>query len=254
MATVRRLAPGALLVTALAIGTAACGASGSTHPPAASLSPQAASDPLAGWTAERIVQQAQADTVAAPYVRVTGNVSSSGQQIAFDLTMVAGTGCRGSVTEHGVGSFTLVSLGTTVWVKPDAQFYKSEIGQNPNAQLAATLLAGKYLEDHSGSGLGSLASMCSLRSMLGSASQSSADDAGTTKAGTATIDGQRAAELVNAKQHGTAYVTDTAKPEILQITVGGSGGGSLSFSYYATAPAITAPPASDSIDGSKYGF
>jgi hypothetical protein len=257
VATVRRLAPGALLVTALAVVTAACGASGGTSSTgashAASLSPQAVSDPLASWTAERIVQQAQTDTLAAPYVRVAGNVSSSGQQIAFDLTMVAGTGCQGSVTEHGIGSFTMVSLGKTVWVKPDAQFYKSEVGQNPNAQLAETLLAGKYLEDTEGTGLGSLASMCSLHSMLGSTSSSS-DDAGTTKAGTATVDGQRAVKLVNAKQHGTAYVTDTTKPEVLQITVSGSGGGSLDFTYYTTPPAITPPPASQTIDGSKYGF
>ena len=258
MVTVRRSAPGALLFTALAVATAACGASGSTASPgtshAASLSPQAVSDPLTGWTAERIVNQAQANTIAAPYVRVTGNVSDSGQQYAFDLTLVAGTGCKGSVTESGIGSFTLVSLGKSVWVLPSAQFYKSEVGQNPNAQLAETLLAGKYLEDTEGTGLGSLASMCSLHSLLGGASQSSADDAGTTKAGTATIDGQRAVKLVNAKQHGTAYVTDTTKPEVLQIAVGGSGGGSLSFSYYSTPPAITPPPASQTIDGSKYGF
>ena len=256
MVTVRRSAPGALLFTALAVATAACGASGSTASPGASravsLSPQAVSDPLASWTAKQIVQQAQTDTIAAPYVRVTGNVSSSGQQIAFDLTMVAGTGCKGSMTEQGIGSFTLVSLGKTVWVLPDAQFYKSEVGQNPNAQLAETLLAGKYLEDTEGTGLGSLASMCSLHSMLGSTSSS--DDAGTTKAGTATIDGQRAVKLVNAKQHGTAYVTDTTKPEVLQIAVAGSGGGSLSFTYYTTPPPITAPPASQTIDGSKYGF
>jgi hypothetical protein len=114
--------------------------------------------------------------------------------------------------------------------------------------------AGKYLEDTAGTGLGSLATMCSLKSMLGSTSGSAADDAGTTKAGTATIDGQRAVKLVNAKQHGTAYVTDTTKPEVLQIAVGGSGGGSLSFSYSTTPPAITPPPASQTIDGSKYGF
>jgi hypothetical protein len=59
---------------------------------------------------------------------------------------------------------------------------------------------------------------------------------------------------VNASQHGTAYVTDTAKPEVLGITIGGSGGGSLTFTYYTTPPAITPPPASESIDGSKYGF
>lgn len=254
MATVRRLAPAALLVTALAVATAACGTSSGTHSAAASLSPKAVSDPLAGWTAQRIAKQAQADTVDAPYVRVTGNVTSSGLQITFDLTMVAGTGCQGSLTEHGVGSFMLVSLGKNVWVKPDSQFYKNEAGQNPDAQTAATLLAGKYLEDTEGTGLGSLASSCSLHGMLGNATQTAADDSLNAKAGTATIDGQRALKLLNVGQHATVYVTDTTKPVILQIIVSGSGGGSLSFTYYTTAPAITPPPASETIEGSKYGL
>lgn len=251
MSTVRRLAPGAFLVTALAVATAACGASGAS-PTRASLSPQAVSNPLAGWTADRIVNTAQTDTLAAPYVRVTGNVSDSGQQYAFDLTMVAGKGCQGTVTEHGIGSFAMVSLGKTVWIKPDSQFYKHSVGQNPDARLGATLLAGKYLEDSAGNGLGSLSSLCSLRSMLGGASP---NDPGSTKtAGTTTFDGQRAVKLVDPTQHATAYVTDTPKPEVLEIAATGSGGGTLGFAYYTTRPAITPPPAGQTIDGSKYGF
>lgn len=254
MTTVRRLAPGAVLAVALAVATAACGGSGGTPSPDTSPRPAAVTDPLASWSVQRILGQAQADTVAAPYVRVTGSVSDSGKQEAFDLTMVAGVGCRGTVTEPGTGSFALISKGSTVWVKPDAAFYRNETGQNPDAQLAASLLAGKYLEDQSGSGLGSLATMCSLHGMLGSSAKSAADSADAAKAGTATIGGQRALKLVNNRQHGSAYVTDTAKPDILRITVGGPAGGSLSFTYYASAPAITAPPASQTIDGAAYGF
>jgi hypothetical protein len=253
--TVRRLAPAALLVTALAVAVTACGSSGSSPSSASSLKPQAVSDPLASWSVQRIEQASQANTIAARYVRVTGNVTSSGQRVAFDLTMVAGTGCKGSVSEQGVGSFTMVSLGKTVWVLPDAQFYKSQVGQNPNAQLAETLLAGKYLEDSEGNGLGSLSSLCSLHSLLGSSS-SSTDDNGMVKAGTTVIDGQRALKFTATKgtEHGYAYVTDTTKPEVLQITQTGAGGGSLIFTYYTTPPAITPPPASQTIDGSKYGF
>lgn len=254
MTTVRHLVPGALLATALAVATAACGSSGTTPSPATSPGSQTVSDPLAGWSVQRIMQQAQTDTIAAPYVRVTGSVSDSGKQVALDLTMVAGVGCRGTVTETGLGSFALISKGSTVWVKPDAEFYKNEAGQNPDAQLGTSLLAGKYLEDQAGSGLGSLSTICSLHGLLGSTSQPSADAADTTEAGTATVGGQRALKLVNAKQRGSAYVTDTTKPEILQIAVAGSSGGSLGFTYYATAPAITPPPASEVVDGSKYGF
>jgi hypothetical protein len=258
MAAVRRLTTSALFFTALAVATTACGTSGGgTHPPAASLSPTAVADPLAGWNAQRIEKQSATDTLAARYVRITGTGTDSGQQVTFDLTMVVGVGCRGTISEHGIGSFLLISKGNTVWIQPDAAFWKQEAGQNPSTsqQLLEQLFAGKYLEDKAGTGLGSLASMCSLHSLFGSSAMS-APNTPLKKAGTAVIDGQRRLKLIStdAKQPGYAYVSDTAKPEILQMTAPGPGGGSLSFTYYATAPAITPPPASESIDGSKYGF
>lgn len=258
MVTVRRLTTSALFSAALAVAATACGTSGGgTHPPAASLSPKAVSDPLAGWSVQRIAKQSSADTLAARYVRVTGTGSDSGHQVAFDLTMVAGVGCRGTITEQGLGSFTLVGKGRTVWIKPDAAFWKNAAaqGSSPDQQLAAQLLAGKYLEDKAGTGLGSLASMCSMNSLAGNGLGSSSDNM-VKRAGTAVIDGQRALKFTSTdpKQPGYAYVSDTARPEILQMTIPGQGGGSLSFTYYTTAPAITPPPASETIDGSKYGF
>jgi hypothetical protein len=248
----RRLAPGALLVTALAVTTAACGASGGRPAGAASLHPTAVSDPLAGWTVQRIARQSQADTLAAPYVGVTGAASDSGHRVSFDLTMVAGHGCRGSVTEQGLGSFTLISNGKTVWVKPDAAFYRSLAAEDPQVDQAQALLAGKYLEDPAGTGLGSLASTCSLRGMLGD-SKSATNDS-FTKAGTAVIGGQRALKFASSRDRGYVYVSDRAKPEVLRIATSESGGASLSFTYYGTAPAITPPSASDVLDGRQYGF
>lgn len=255
MATVRGLSASALFLTSLAVVTAACGTSGGgTHSPAASLSPTAVSDPLAGWSAQRIAKQSEANTRAARYVRVSGTASDSGHKLAFDLTLVAGVGCRGTVTEQGLGSFVLISKGKTVWIQPDAQFYRNAAGQSKDKQLAIQLLTGKYLEDQAGgAGLGSLASVCSLSGLVGNASQSSANDP-VARAGTAMIDGQRALKLFDAKVDGYAYVSDTAKPEILRLVVPGASGGSLNFTYYTTAPAITAPPASEVVDGSKYGF
>jgi hypothetical protein len=249
----RRPAPGALLVTALAAATAACGASGGQPADTASLHPTAASDPLAGWTVQRIAKQSQADTLAAPYVGVTGSASDSGHLVSFDLTMVAGLGCRGSVTEQGLGSFTLISNGKTVWVKPDAAFYRSMAAGDPQVTQAEALLAGKYLEDPAGTGLGSLTSTCSLRGMLGD-SQSATDDDSFTKAGTAVIGGQRALKFASSKDHGYVYVSDRATPEVLRIATTDSGGASLSFTYHGTAPAITPPPAGEVLNGSQYGF
>lgn len=205
---------------------------------------------------QRIEKQSDADTMAARYMRVSGTASDSGRKAALDLTIVAGVGCRGTISEQGLGSFQLISKGKTVWVRPDATFWKNAVGQHPSAdqQLGLQMLAGKYLEDKAGTGLGTLASMCSRSGLLGS--NSSHANTPMKKAGTAVIDGQRAVKFTStdAKQPGWAYVSDTAKPELLQLTATGSDSGSLSFTYYTTAPAITPPPASEVIDGSTYGF
>lgn len=255
MATIRRLSACALFLTSLAGVTTACGTSGGgTHSPAASHSPTAVSDPLAGWSVQRIEQQATANTAAARYVRVLGTISDSGQKIVLDLTLVAGVGCRGTLTEPGQGSLLMISKGKTVWIQPDAEFLRTQPGLGKN-QAFIQMLSGKYLEDQAGgTGLGSLASMCSLPGLLSGAAQKSSDDGSDTRAGTAVIDGQRALKITNAKVHSYGYVSDTAKPEVLQLVAPGASGGSISFTYYTTAPTITAPPASEVVDGSQYGF
>lgn len=259
MTITRRLAPAAILATTVAVATAACGAGGGSPSAAgshtASPSPSATSDPLKSWTANKVVVQAEADTVAAPYIRVTGSVSDAGQQVSLDLTMASGKGCRGTVSEQGVGSFAMVVIGKTVWLKPDAAFYQKLAGQDKAKQLAVSLLAGKYLKEttSSNASLGSLAGVCSLRGMMDSASKPTASDP-ARKTGMAEIDGQRALVLATTKDPGTLYVTDTAKPEMLRIVAPGSSGGQLSFTYYSSPVVITPPPADTVVDGAKYGF
>ncbi len=259
MAITRRLAPAAILAATVAVVTAACGAGGGSPSAAgshtASPSPSATGDPLKSWTATKVADQAEADTTAAPYVRVAGSVSSAGQQVSFDLTLVAGQGCRGTVSEQGLGSFAMVVIGKTVWVKADAAFYQKMAGQDKVKQLGASVLAGKYLEEttSSSSGLGSLAGTCSLRDMMSATTKPTASN-GVTKTGMTEIDGQRALVLGSTTEPGSMYVTDTAKPEMLRMVVPGSDGGQISFTYYSSPVVITAPPAAEVIDGAKYGF
>jgi hypothetical protein len=230
----RHLAQIAIVGTALAAGAVACGSSSST-------------DPLAAMTSKQIATQAVTGTEAAPSVRIMGTGSNSGQAFAIDLTLVKGKGCQGSLSEGSAGSFKLVYDGSTVWVLPDSKFYQAS--GVPTA--ARTILDGKYLKVKAttGNGIGSLAQICTISKLLAQFSV----DAGSAKGTKTTVNGQPAVKITDKTGTGFAYVTDATPPELLQITKPGSSGGTISFSYGTTAT-IAPPPASQVIDGSKYGF
>jgi hypothetical protein len=231
--TVRRLLPVTVFAAVIA-GAAACGSSGST-------------DPLAGLTAQQIATKAVAATEAAPIARVTGSGTDSGQTITVDLTLVHGKGCDGTLGEGNLGSLTLIDDGPTTWILPDSKFYKTS---GAPASVAA-LLAGKYLETaSSNSDVASLSQLCSMSKLL---SQFTVD-AGSGKGTLTTVNGQSAVEINDKTGAGHAWVTDTAAPELLRIEKPGSSGGEINFTYPASAPAPAAPPASETVDGAKYGF
>ena len=249
MATVRRSAPCALLAAALAVVTVACGSSHTPPPRAVMLSAQAVVDPLAGQNSVWILRHASANTVAAFDVHLTGAVEDSGHTLTFDLSVAGSDGCTGNVTEANSGSFQLIFDGSTVWVKPDDEFWRVAGGITDSTQLAS--VRGKYLTATAGgSGLGEIASMCQLKTLLKDFTSIPANAPGEAKGRVTHMSGQRALKVSDAKDSEYAYVTDTAQPRLLQVVETGSDGGELSFGYSGTPVAITPPPASEIITGS----
>ena len=248
MATVRRSAPGVLLAGALAVTTVACGPSHTPPPRAVMLDAQAVVDPLAADTSVWILHHASTDTETAFAVHLTGSGEDSGHTMTFDLSIAGSDGCTGKVTESGTGSFQLIFDGSTVWVKPDDEFWRVASGITDPAQLAA--VEGKYLTATAGgSGLGEIASLCQLTAALKGLTSVPDDTAGATRGPVTRINGQRELKVSDAKDSSYAYVTDTAQPRLLQVVETGSDGGELSFGYPGTPVAITPPPASEIITG-----
>ncbi len=222
----------------LAAGAAACGSSGHSGP---------AADPLAGLTSRQIAAKAVTATESAAAVRITGNGQDAGTAITLDLTVLKGKGCEGSFSEASLGSFKLVYDGTTVWLLPDAAFYKA----NKVPAAAAAVLNGKYIKAKATSAdMGSMAQLCSLSGLLGTVNS----NASLAKGVKTTFDGQPAIKITDNTGTGVAYVSDTATPEILVVDKPGSSGGKLNFVYNGLPSTITPPPPSQVIDGSKYGF
>jgi hypothetical protein len=69
-----------------------------------------------------------------------------------------------------------------------------------------------------------------------------------------TLGGQQVVPLTDKAKGGTLYVTDTSSPQIVELvntTAGNSGKVTFTVGNPVT---VTAPPASESIDGSSFGF
>ena len=136
MATVRRSVPGVLLAGALAVLTAACGSSHTPPPRAVMLDAKAVVDPLVSQTSVWVLRHASTNTETAFAVHLTGSVEDSGHTLAFDLSVAGSDGCTGTVSEEKAWSIQLIFDGSTVWIKPDDAFWRTEAGVTDPAQLA----------------------------------------------------------------------------------------------------------------------
>jgi hypothetical protein len=243
--SLKRLAGAGALAAATIMSVTACGSSGSS------------TSALAGLSADQIVQKSVADLKAASSVRITGKVVSSGQAIAVDLTDVAAQGCQGTIGLAGggtssssavSGTASIVEVDSIVYMKLDESFFKS--AGLPASEFS--VVAGKYIKLTSKSDLASFAQLCTPSTL---SSAFAKEDTGFVKAGTATINGQPALGFKQPKNasNGTVYVSESATPEIVRIA-GPAGAGTINFSEYNAHATITAPPASEIIDGTQFGL
>jgi hypothetical protein len=237
----------ALAAISVAVTVTACSGSPAKAPAAGGGSP--AADPLAHMSASQITVRALGSLRTVPAVRISGAFTADGATISLGITVVRGQGCDGTIGVPGKGSFGLIYLGKTVWIKPTDQFYRALSG---GKSVPAAVL-GKYLQAPPGSGLDDFAEFCDMSNLLGQYSAGGAGAAGLVKRELTTIDGQRALEIGEAGDSAALYVTDTANPRVLRLT-GGSGSDTIDFSGYGQAAVIKPPPASEIVDASKYGF
>lgn len=172
--------------------------------------------------------EAETNTRAVSSVRIAGAGTEANKGVTFDLTLVRGKGCEGTVTMSKTQSFRLVYLGSTVWMKPSDAFYAS-LGSNKSA---LSLLEGKYIKVSVNSSLTpNIGELCTLSGLLGTAGPASGPGNGYA-ATTTTFRGQPAIKITQSGRPGYAYVSDTAKPLLLQVTEPGASGGSITFSRY----------------------
>ncbi len=223
-----RFAPLACLPIALA-ALAGCGGSSSSGNGVASKSPT------------DIVSAAKTAADGASSVHVTGSIVNAGSTIALDMELLKGTGGHGKLSQNGL-SFELVEVGDSVYIKGSPAFYQHFAGG-----AAAQLLQGKWLKAPANTGnFATLGSLTDLRKLLDStlASHGTLAKGATTK-----VEGQEAIGVKDLSRGGTLYVATSGTSYPLQITKGGSGGGTVTFNHWNAPVTVTAP--TNAVDLSK---
>lgn len=246
--------PAALLCAALAMGMTACGG-GATTAQAKGTSARPTSNPLSGLSADDIASKAFTDLRTASTVHVAGAIKDSGQEIVLmNMTLVHGQGCQGTFALQGKGSLRLVMIGKLAWLKADSLFLKNYGGGADPAVLS--FVSSKYIKTTASSTLGhAFSGLCDpgqLASRI--AGNLGVKASGVVKGTTTTISGQPALQLTQTAYSDRLDVSISTLPRILRIEGVGANSGHVDFTAYDSPVHLAAPPASETLDGPKYGF
>ena len=245
-----------ILAAVIILSTAACSSPASVRSgdsrPSAESAKSATPAPLAGLTADQIVQKALKDLSGASSVRISGEVPSQGVNVAIDITDVTPASCRGTIALASTGAAgspmaAIIKVDGTAYVKLNQSYLES-------LHVPAGVIAevnGKYIASTSSSAVADLSHLCVLSTLVNAFTQGG--DTGFVEAGTVTVEGQPALALTqpNATDGGTVYVSDSAIPEILSLQESTGPVALLDFSNFNAPVAITAPSAADIFYGTK---
>jgi hypothetical protein len=201
---------------------------------------------VASKSPAEIVAAAKAAADGASSVRVAGSSVAAGTPITLDLTLVAGKGGRGRLAENGL-SFELIEIDHTIYISGSPAFYSHFAGS-----AAAQLLQGKWLKaPASNASFAGLSSLTELRKLLDAALATSSKS--LVAAGTSTINGHAVVGVKDPTQSGTLYVATKGKAYPVEITKGGVGGGTITFSEWDKPVTLAAPANSVDIEQLQKG-
>jgi hypothetical protein len=191
--------------------------------------PAKSAEPFAGLSADEIAEKALTATTGASSLRMKGRIQDdeSDGTILIDMALDKKNECAGTLGMGGKGRADLIKTGDTVYLKYDETFLREQSKGEAKADVdaAVDMLAGKWTKmSAKGSDAKDIAGFCDLDTVLGGAEDvgsggSGGGSAEGTRAGTATIDGQKAAVLKvkDGKDRYTMYVAAEGKPYLLRL-------------------------------------
>lgn len=193
-------------------------------------------------SASTLLHHACSDTLAATAFDVKGQVNAGGSGPLSINFHVGSAGNVITVTENGDQTFTVITNGTSSYMKANQAFLQAELGAKDSG--AASLLADRWLDVTSDKkDFSSLSKQFNKKSLLAQCGKGGS----ASYVGHATINGIKVTkvhQLAN-EESDTYYVDGGSTPDILRVTGGASSqknSGDLIFSDYGVQPDTSEPP------------
>ncbi|GFH34549.1 hypothetical protein [Streptomyces pacificus] len=212
-----------------------------------------ADDDIETLTAPQIAQKAREALLDAESVRITGkgDLRGPGSPNELDLALDRSGNCAGTVGIGGEGSLEIIKRGETVWLKPDAAFWKNQV---PGGGEALRELVGdRYLRGTTDIGLlRGLAWVCDLGTFVDRLAGVPLSGVPLTKGEKTEVDGVEAIPVTGGLGGGavTLYVATEGEPHPVRLVVTSTGAAkaTVDFVDYDKPVPTATPPAGDSVD------
>ncbi|MEU1216836.1 hypothetical protein ACFYSH_13355 [Streptomyces sp. NPDC005791] len=213
-----------------------------------------ADDDIESLPAEQIADRSRDALldVRSLHLRARGDFGEGRSPMTVDLSLDRNGNCVGGIDlGEGNGSVEIVKRGGSVWVKPDAEFWKNQVPFGGAAFEA--VLAGRYMRGPAeDSRLRPVVEACDLDTFRELLSDNAGTAAGAfTKGQVTTVDGVRAVPVTRTL-HGqrlTAYVDTEGAHHPVRITVRGDGAdAAVDFSGFDEPVPTATPPADETVD------
>ncbi|WP_244930915.1 hypothetical protein [Nocardioides sp. W7] len=184
-------------------------------------------------------------------VRVSGSISSDGEEIALDLAVSTAGECAGSVSVGGA-SAELLGADGTAWFKPSDEFWLAQGGEQ--AQTIIDLVAGRWVVMPAGDeGFGEFCDLDSLLEELVDNDEENTYEKGDVSEidGTEAIaitntDGEDGPSVGHVQVEGDHYLLKMERTE-------GDDQGAITFSDFDAEVPVEAPAAEDTVDLDELG-
>ncbi|WP_247746860.1 hypothetical protein [Streptomyces oryzae] len=141
--------------------------------------------------------------------------------LRLDLTLDEKANCSGKVGVPGKGSVRLVKHGDTLWIKPDAAFWKAQLGPAQGAK-AAEKLKGRYIKGsaaHDDLGGKGLTTACDLDAFRAASGVRGTPGPHWKRGDEGSVQGHRAVPVTRTQKKArvTMHVSAEGKPYPLRL-------------------------------------
>ena len=210
-------------------------------------------DDFAEKSADDIVKAAKSEMGKLTSVKVSGSLTSDGQEISIDLQASSDGDCTGTLG-FGEGTTEILGVGGETWMRPDEAFWRSFAGDSVDQILAA--VGDKWVvipsEDES------FNQFCDVDELLDQMlEEDDSDGSSYSKAGEDEVDGEDVVKIDNEDPEdgtSTGFVLVDAPHYLVQIEKAeGDEPGKVTFSEFDEDFDVEAPADDEVVDLNSLG-